>query len=216
LRAFFGLHEGPLVCERFADPPGTFPIVMFDASTTGGGALLWVVPANRDIKPEEVKALKPWAYLAITWDHIDEDVASATIASCASQARWEFYMLLISILTWQGVLFRSKGTLRVIGDALGILHNAVKFKSKDAVINLMCMEIALLFAPSGAELEAVHLWSEQNDIADGLSRLGEGAPLPELCAKVPRGTARRDGLRVLGRKLPHHRAQAGLPFVEEM
>ena len=86
------------------------------------------------------------------------------------------------------------------------MHNAVRFKSKDAIINLMCMEMALLFAPVGAELEAVHLWSEHNDLADALSRRQEGAPLPALCAKVPQGTVRRDGFRVLGRQLAGQRA----------
>jgi hypothetical protein len=172
---------------------------MFDASPTGGGALLWVLQASQEISPESIKAITPWAYLAVQWDEQDEQVASATIGDCSSQARWEFYMLLLAIVTWQPVIFRSKGTLRIIGDALGIMHNAVRFKSKDAVINLMCMEVALVFAPRGAELEAVHLWSEHNDVADALSRRREGAPLPVLCAKVKQGVAQRGGFRVLGR-----------------
>ena len=72
-------------------------------------SLLWVVPANRDIKPEDVKKLTPWAYFAVTWTHEDEMFASATIGDCASQARWEFYMLLVAVLTWQGVLFPFEG-----------------------------------------------------------------------------------------------------------
>jgi hypothetical protein len=60
------------------------------------------------------------------------------------------------------------------------MHSAVRFKSADPFINLLCMELALLFAPHGSELEAVHLWSENNHIADALSRLHEGAALPEL------------------------------------
>ena len=37
LEAFFALRQGPLTKVTFADLPGTLPIVMFDASTTGGG-----------------------------------------------------------------------------------------------------------------------------------------------------------------------------------
>ena len=147
--------------------------------------MLWVEPAGIDIAPEDVKKLKPWAYLAVSWDKQDELNAAASIGSSAGQARWEFYMMLVAICTWQRVVFKSRGVLRIMGDALGIMHNAIKFNSKDPVINLMCMEVALLFAPVGAELEAVHLWSEHNDLADALSRLQEGALFPELCTKVP-------------------------------
>ena len=202
LRAFFSLSEGPLICERFSDLPGTYPVIMFDASTTGGGALLWVLPHQREVTPDELKHITPWAYLAVGWDRQDEVLATASIGCCASQARWEYYMMLLAIVTWRSIIFQSKGKLRILGDALGIMHSAVRFKSKDPVINLMCMEMALIFAPAGAELEAIHLWSEVNDIADALSRLHEGAAVPELCTKVARGSARRDAFRVLGRLLP--------------
>ena len=96
-------------------------------------------------------------------------------------------MLLLAIFTWRSVIFRSKGRLRIIGDALGVLHAAIRFKSNDPIINLMCMELALLFAPHGSELEAMHLWSEDNTVADALSRLHEGVALPALCTKVKCG-----------------------------
>ena len=97
-----------------------------------------------------------------------------------------------------------KGPFACHGRRIG--HHAersqVQGEGKDPIINSICMEIALLFAPNGAELEAVHLWSEVNDVADDLSRLAEGAPLPEVCrpTKVARSAPRRDGFRVLGRE----------------
>jgi len=87
-------------------------------------------------------------------------------------------MLLIAVRTWAPIVFKSRGTLRLIGDALGILQGAVKFKAKDAAINALFMELALLFAPVGAEISAMHVWSEDNKLADTLSRLDEGAKLP--------------------------------------
>jgi len=57
--------------------------------------------------------------------------------------------------------------------------------------------MALLVAPKGAELSAVHIWSENNVLADTLSRLDEGAVLTPLLTKVPRGIARRDGFYIL-------------------
>jgi hypothetical protein len=207
LKAFFSLKAGPLICERFADEPGTLPVVMFDASTTGGGALLWVLPRNREITAEEVMKLKPWAYIAQKWDGVDERLTFATFGDSAGQARWECYMLLLDVGTWPAVIFRSRGLLRVIGDALGIMHAAGRFKSHDPAINLMCMEMALIFAPKGVELEAVRLWSELNDIADALSRLHEGAVLPHQCAQVTRALPRRGGFRALGRLEPEHSAE---------
>ena len=72
------------------------------------------------------------------------------------------------------------------------------FRAQDPVINAIFMELALLFAPKGAELSAMHIWSENNTLADTLSRLAEGAVLPALLTKVPRCEPNRDGFYVLG------------------
>jgi len=103
------------------------------------------------------------------------------------------------VRTWAPIIFGSRGTLRLIGDALGVLQGAVRFKAKDAAINGIFMELALLFAPVGAELSAVHIWSEDMGLADALSRLDEGAVLPPLLTKVMRGSPRRDGFLALGK-----------------
>ena len=79
----------------------------------------------------------------------------------------------------------------------------MRFKPKDVVVNALYMEMALLFAPHGAELSAIHVWSENNVLADTISRLDEGAVLPALLAKVPRSTPRRDGFRIVGREVAH-------------
>ena len=81
---------------------------------------------------------------------------------------------------------------------MGVLQGAVVFRAQDPVINAIFMELALLFAPKGAELSAMHIWSENNTLADTLSRLAEGAVLPPLLAKVPRSDPCRTGFYVLG------------------
>ena len=81
---------------------------------------------------------------------------------------------------------------------MGMLHGAVKFKSKDPVINIIFMEMALLFAPQGATVEALHMWSEENCIADDLSRLGEGAAIPTMLTKVRRTACSMAEWRILG------------------
>jgi len=59
--------------------------------------------------------------------------------------------------------------------------------------------MALFFSPKGAELSAMHIWSENNVLADTLSRLDEGAVLPPLLTKVARSIASRDGFYIIGR-----------------
>ena len=51
-------------------------------------------------------------------------------------------------------------------------------RAKGPGVNVVAMEMALRLAPAGLILMATHLWSEQNVIADQLSRMHEGAPLP--------------------------------------
>ena len=114
-------------------------------------------------------------------------------------ARWEAYMLLCAFRAWDRVIASSSGAPLAVGDALGMLHGAVKFKSKDPAINCIFMELALLFAPRGGTLSAVHFWSEENDVADDLSRLEEGAAIPAIVSGVRRTQAARDGWRILGR-----------------
>ena len=63
----------------------------------------------------------------------------------------------------------------------------------------MFMELALLFAPIGATLETMHIWSQENALADALSRLEEGAPLPPVLTKVRRTQVCDSEWRVLGR-----------------
>ena len=124
---------------------------MFDASTTGGGALLWIINAKDDVSPEALQTIQPWAYLACGWTPLDETIAKSARGDCASQARWESYMLLLAVRTWAPIIFKSRGTLRLVGDALGVLQGAVMFRARDAMINAMFMEMALLVAPKGAE-----------------------------------------------------------------
>ena len=71
---------------------------------------------------------------------------------------------------------------------MGMLYGAAKFRSKDPIINNIFMEMALLVAPRGATIEAIHVWSEENEIADTLSRMGtdDKLVLPILLAKVAR------------------------------
>ena len=48
------------------------------------------------------------------------------------------------------------------------------------------MELALHLAPLCLSLAGIHIWGEENELADALSRLFSGASLPEILASVPR------------------------------
>ena len=52
-----------------------------------------------------------------------------------------------SVFLWQRTLRESQGALAIMGDALGVLHDARRFKAKDNVLNIMA-ELALIIASS--------------------------------------------------------------------
>ena len=107
------------------------------------------------------------------------------------------------------VLFESLGSLVAVGDALGMLHGAAKFKAKDQGLNLTFMETAIIFAPQGSTIEALHIWSEENALADALSRQRQGDILPEAFTEVTRSRAHEGPWRILGvMRTPPRRARA--------
>ena len=61
------------------------------------------------------------------------------------------------------------------------------------------MELALVFAPRGATMEALHWWSEEDELADALSRLEVGEVVPDCLTKVPRTSWTAPEWRILGR-----------------
>ena len=80
-----------------------------------------------------------------------------------------------------------------------MLHGAARFKAKGPGINLTIMEMALVFAPQGSTIEALRIWSEEDALADALSRLCQGAAIPQELAKAPRSQARDAECRIPGR-----------------
>ena len=79
--------------------------------------------------------------------------------------------MLIACNTWKNIIVESQGRLAVRGNALGVQQAVLKMMTRDAVLNDITGEIALLLAPQGCDIRAGHLWSEQNSICDELSRV---------------------------------------------
>ena len=62
----------------------------------------------------------------------------------------------------------------MLGDALGFLHDRLRMRARDPVLNDIAAELALALAPLGFDIRAAHFWSEQNKVCDRLSRLEQG------------------------------------------
>ena len=202
LQAF--LREEATAIQRAIDfrPPRTTTVVAWDASTTGGGAVLWVVPMEDCPETGQLPSLlhrTPSMYVEVGWTNTHERLAAAKIGEAASQARWEAFMLVLAILTWLPVLQASRGAWHFMGDALGVLTGAVNFHSKDPQINAMMMEISIVTAGTGRELSAEHIWSETNSLADALSRLEEGERIPQELSELKRVDPPLPKWRILGK-----------------
>ena len=78
--------------------------------------------------------------------------------------------MLLAFRQWAPSLAVTEGRVTVCGDALGVLHDAVKLRARDKRLNNIMAELALTIAPYGLELAALHIWSEWNDVCDELSR----------------------------------------------
>ena len=74
----------------------------------------------------------------------------------------------------------------LVGDALGVMHGMVQWSAKARIVNEISKEIALLFAPLCLSLMGIHIWGEENELADALSRLYSGKDFPPQLASVPR------------------------------
>ena len=74
----------------------------------------------------------------------------------------------------------------MVGDAEGVLKAVVAKKAKCPGINVLIAEIGLVLARTPFDLEAAHIWSEENTTADVLSRRAHGEPLPPELAHAER------------------------------
>ena len=152
------------------------------------------------------------AYLAFRWTDADLELVGVSRGDSAGQAKLEALTLLTAINSWKPTLTTAQGRRAIRGDALGVLYDVFRFRAKDAVLNDLVRAMALLVAPLGVDLRAAHIWSEQNNVCDLLSRLsldgtspfGTVDPLadPGMAALrgVPRTKPRRATTALLGRE----------------
>ena len=106
-----------------------------------------------------------------------------------AHAKFEAYSCLLALMTWKARIRYLRKALVLWGDAEGILRGVMANKAWEPVVNEIVAELRLARAPMGLELEANHWWSEENTLADELSRRGSGEqPQSELLKKAKRAT----------------------------
>ena len=104
------------------------------------------------------------------------------------EERVEALTVAIALKTWSTILAQSQGQLVVREDALGVLHDVIKMKATNSLLNCLAHEMAFIIAPLGTDLRAAHIWSERNVVCDRLSREG---------FKAVRGTPQLSGAGVM-------------------
>ena len=140
-------------------------VLEVDASTTGGGAACWHGDRRRSQQGP------PDAFVCTQWTPEDEQLLFTVRGDPAHQATWEAFMALLAIRHF--VTLESRGKIVLVGDALGVWYSLVRMKAKATKINEIAKELALHLAPQGHELVGIHVWSEENVLADAPSRIGE-------------------------------------------
>ena len=134
--------------------------VVTDASPWGGGAY--------SLNPDAGELQQ---FFSVQWSPADETLLDAKIGDAGSQALWEAYIILLALQTWLSP--ESQGAVKLQGDASGILQAFVRRSAASPKVNAVVRELALELALNHRCLEGLHLYSEENKIADALSRLFE-------------------------------------------
>ena len=182
---------------RFLQLPRSFPVqastskvvIGFDASTSGGGA--WIAP---DLHAD------PTYWWTTEWSEEDEKTLDAVKGRPEHQATWECYTLVLAASTWAKYIEAQNCRLELRGDAQGVLQAVLARRGRCPIVNTMVAEIQFLLGKTMIDLYAVHVWSEDNEVADALSRLAEGAELPSKCVRETEQQPKRRRWRFIGKQ----------------
>ena len=145
-------------------------VIQTDASLWGGGAVFWhhfsFFAAHKN--PDE--------FFPFTWGAGHVEVLGMEAGDVRGQAVFEAYTMLEAVALW--VTAHTLGKVRLIGDAEGVLFGLTKLSAPSGKVNQIAKDIALVLAPLGQTLCGFHVWGENNEVADALSRVAQGAPFP--------------------------------------
>ena len=136
--------------------------IQFDASTTGGGAVL---------RCHE----KITEYFIVEWTHASAEKFGIEPRNSKHQTFWECLTLVLALCVW-GNSFTHEA-VAVLGDNTGALQDALNLKGK-GVLAAVARELSWRQARGGWAFEVGHVPAERNTVPDALSRQFENKPSP--------------------------------------
>ena len=137
-------------------------VIVTDASPWGGGALLWSSWQAYD-KNEPANE-----FIQVEWTALHERLVMGKVGLPEHQASFEMLMMILALRTWTD--HHTRGTVTMVGDAAGALCDLVAMRAKTVVLNNLIKEAALHLAPLGLDVQGLHIWGVNNEMADQLSR----------------------------------------------
>ena len=150
--------------------------VRTDASPFGMGAILF-------------KNKVPVAWIAEDWGTNDLTLLKAERGNPAWQAEWELLAILIAVDTWLPHLF-GQAMCMIQTDATAALHDAQRMAGRTPAMNALAAELALRFESAQVHITPEHLSGTLNFQCDALSRISQGAEVPQVLRSRPRASPR--------------------------
>ena len=128
---------------------------------------------------------EPISWLALDWGEDDLALLKAEVGNPAWQAEWELLAILIAVDTWLPRL-RGEAACLVQADATAVLFAAQRMAGRTAPMNALAAEIALRLESAQVNLNTEHFRATLNYSCDALSRLSQGAKVPQRLLTVSR------------------------------
>ena len=121
-------------------------------------------------------------WFATTWSSEKLSLVGVEPGQPRHRTFFELLTLLLALIQW-GDFAAKDAVLTLVGDNTGSLQEALSLKGKGS-LNLLSKELACRQAKHQWKFAVGHLATEANKIADALSRLPQGAPLPDEVARA--------------------------------
>ena len=165
------LDDSALAAPRmfWVDDPGEGPTIAFEASLTGGVTYL------------EAGRGDPIRHVVMGRTREGAAAWQAEWLAPSAQPLWEAFALLAGTCTWHHLLGERCGRLRLRGDAKGALQAVARKRAHHAGLNRV---VAEMLCRAMRDVEVAHFWPELNAEADALSRVHEGAEVPQRLAQT--------------------------------
>ena len=107
------------------------------------------------------------------------------IGDAAWQAEWELFAILLAIDHWLPII-RKERIFLVQSDAMAALHATQRSAGRTPIMNALSAEVALRLESAMVHVSLEHYRGTLNFECDALSRLSQGAVIPERLLELPR------------------------------